>query len=70
MGIGISIFSYAGTVTVGIIVDAGLVPDPDALVADLHVEYLALRAKLSAGASPQLDAEAASARAARVGGSL
>jgi len=69
MGIGISIFSYAGTVTIGIIVDAGLVPDPDALVADLHVEYLALRAKLSA-ASPQVDADAAKARAAPVGGSL
>ena len=39
MGIGISIFSYAGTVTIGIIVDAGLVPDPDALVADLHDEF-------------------------------
>jgi hypothetical protein len=43
MGIGISIFSYAGNVTVGIIVDAGLVPDPEALVADLHAELRALR---------------------------
>jgi hypothetical protein len=51
MGIGISIFSYAGNVTIGIIVDASLVPDPDALVADLHVEFLALRASVSASAS-------------------
>ena len=45
MGLGISIFSYAGTVTIGILVDAGLVPDPDALVADLRVELDALRAQ-------------------------
>lgn len=48
MGIGISIFSYAGSVTIGVIVDAGLVPDPDALVADLHVELVALRASAAA----------------------
>lgn len=41
-GLGISIFSYAGTVTIGILVDAGLVPDADALVADLHAELAAL----------------------------
>ena len=68
MGIGISIFSYAGTVTIGIIVDAGIVPDPDALVADLHVEFLALRAKVSAGATPQVLAPADAAAAA--GGAL
>jgi diacylglycerol O-acyltransferase / wax synthase len=65
MGIGISIFSYAGSVTIGIIVDAGLVPDPDALVADLHVEFLALRA---AAAASQV--AASSAARAPAGGSL
>jgi len=54
MGLGISIFSYAGTVTIGIVVDAGLVPDPDALVADLHAELLALRAQ-ARGAPPTTD---------------
>lgn len=44
MGLGISIFSYAGEVTIGIISDAGLVPDPEALVADIHDEYAALQA--------------------------
>jgi diacylglycerol O-acyltransferase len=44
MGLGISIFSYAGTVTIGIIADAGLVPDPAALVADVDAEFLALSA--------------------------
>ena len=42
MGIGISIFSYAGEVTIGVLADAGLVPDPAALVADLHAEFAAL----------------------------
>lgn len=44
MGLGISIFSYAGAVTVGILSDAGLVPDPDVLVADFHAEYAELSA--------------------------
>src|SRR6476620_10750863 len=52
MGLGISIFSYAGTVTIGVIVDAGLVPDPDALVADMHVEFAALRAQAWAERPP------------------
>ncbi len=37
LGLGISIFSYAGQVRVGVAVDAGLVPDPDT-VAELFVE--------------------------------
>jgi hypothetical protein len=51
MGLGISIFSYAGTVTIGIIADAGLVPDPDALVADVDAELLALTS--NAGREPE-----------------
>lgn len=38
VGMSVSIFSYAGDVTVGLLVDAGLVPDPDILVEDLHRE--------------------------------
>jgi WS/DGAT/MGAT family acyltransferase len=44
IGLGISILSYAGEVTVGVLADAELVPDPDALVSDLHAELSALRA--------------------------
>ena len=58
MGIGISIFSYAGAVTIGIMVDAGLVPDPDALVADLDLELIALRAMVGSPSEPQVAQEA------------
>ena len=40
---GISIFSYNGGVTVGLQVDAGLVPDPDTIIADYEREVEALR---------------------------
>lgn len=53
MGIGVSILSYAGTVTIGVIVDAGLVPDPDALVADLDGEFAALQARLRLEVEPE-----------------
>jgi diacylglycerol O-acyltransferase len=42
VGLGVSIFSYAGTVTVGVAADAGLVPDPGALARDLAAEVEAL----------------------------
>jgi len=43
VGLGISIFSYAGHVRVGVGTDAGLVPDPEAVVAGFHDEYEELR---------------------------
>lgn len=42
LGLGVSILSYAGQVTVGIDADAGLVPDPGALVAAFQDEFAAL----------------------------
>lgn len=48
MGLGISIMSYAGKVTMGILADASLVPDPEALVDDLHAEQAALFAGAAA----------------------
>ncbi len=39
VGLGLSIFSYDGEVTVGIVSDAGLVPRPDRLVAAFHEEF-------------------------------
>ncbi len=40
----VAIFSYAGEVTVGLMVDAGLVPDPEAIVSAFEREIGALRA--------------------------
>jgi diacylglycerol O-acyltransferase / wax synthase len=38
LGLGVSILSYAGEVRIGIATDAGLVPDPGAIVADFQDE--------------------------------
>jgi diacylglycerol O-acyltransferase len=43
VGIGISICSYAGNVRLGIATDAGLVPDPEVVVAGFHEELEELR---------------------------
>jgi diacylglycerol O-acyltransferase / wax synthase len=40
--ISVAIFSYAGEITVGLMVDAGLVPDPDRIVAAFEREAAAL----------------------------
>jgi hypothetical protein len=42
MGIGISVLSYAGAVTVGITTDSGVVADPWELVAGFEAELAAL----------------------------
>lgn len=47
MGLGLSIFSYAGDVTLGVLADASVVPDPDALVRDIHAEFGALECGLA-----------------------
>jgi len=39
LGMGLSILSYAGEVRVGVVTDAGLVPDPEGLVAGMHQEF-------------------------------
>jgi WS/DGAT/MGAT family acyltransferase len=43
MGVGVSILSYAGKVTIGVSTDEGLVPDPEAIVAGFESELRALR---------------------------
>jgi diacylglycerol O-acyltransferase / wax synthase len=49
VGMSISIFSYAGKVTIGFLTDAGLVPDPQALADAARAEALAIgRAALAA----------------------
>jgi WS/DGAT/MGAT family acyltransferase len=42
IGLGISIFSYAGAVTIGVLADASVVRDPTALAADVEAELAAL----------------------------
>jgi WS/DGAT/MGAT family acyltransferase len=49
IGMSVSIFSYRGEVTVGLMVDAALIPDPDRIVTQLEAELGAL-AKLSSSA--------------------
>jgi diacylglycerol O-acyltransferase / wax synthase len=44
MAMSISILSYAGDVTAGVMSDAGLVPDPDTIVAAFEAEVRALEA--------------------------
>jgi diacylglycerol O-acyltransferase / wax synthase len=43
MGIGVSIFSYAGEVVLGVGSDARLVPDPEAIAAAFSEEFAALK---------------------------
>ncbi|HSQ65035.1 MAG TPA: WS/DGAT domain-containing protein [Polyangiaceae bacterium] len=64
MGLGVSIFSYAGEVTFGVISDANIIADPDALVAEMHVELAALKARSRARAAA-VAAAAAAAEAPR-----
>jgi WS/DGAT/MGAT family acyltransferase len=72
IGIGLSILSYNGQVHFGLISDAGLVPDPDAVIARFAGEFeklvlIALMSDWSDGASPAdaADVLAASIAAAR-----
>jgi WS/DGAT/MGAT family acyltransferase len=50
VGLGVSIFSYDGTVRLGIACDAGLVPDPDVIVDGFMHEFDRLAATLLSGA--------------------
>ncbi len=43
IGIGVSIFSFAGRLRVGVVADAALMPDPGALVTAFEQEFEALR---------------------------
>jgi hypothetical protein len=44
VGIGVSIFSYDGTLRLGVIADRALLPEPDRLVAAFEEEFLELKA--------------------------
>ena len=45
MGVGVSVLSYAGEVRLGVLTDAGLVPDPETIVAGFDAEFEALLAQ-------------------------
>ncbi len=47
IGIGVSIFSFAGNLRVGVIADTALLPDPGALVTAFDEEFEALRGALA-----------------------
>jgi hypothetical protein len=52
VGLGISIFGYAGGVSVGVAADVNVVPDPEALVAAVAAEVHALLDMRSQGRRP------------------
>ena len=43
LGMGISILSYAGQVSMGVVTDADLVPDPEAIIAGFEAEFEAFQ---------------------------
>lgn len=45
IGVALSILSYAGEVRVGLLTDAGLVPDPEAILEAFHTEFEALQTR-------------------------
>jgi diacylglycerol O-acyltransferase len=51
VGLGISIFSYAGHVRLGLASDTGLVPDPEVIVEGFHEELEELRTRARAAAA-------------------
>jgi WS/DGAT/MGAT family acyltransferase len=51
LGMGISILSYNGAVTLGIVADAGLVPDPEHITAEFNREFDRLCAEVNAAPS-------------------
>lgn len=65
VGIGISICSYAGGVRMGVGTDAGLVPDPENIVAGFHEEFEAMRRLAGRTGEIDLAAPAGAVSAAR-----
>ncbi|MCB0135515.1 MAG: wax ester/triacylglycerol synthase family O-acyltransferase [Caldilinea sp.] len=47
LGMGISILSYDGAVTLGVVADAGLVPDPEKITAEFNAEFTRLHAAVA-----------------------
>jgi len=47
LGMGISILSYNGAVTLGVVADAGLIPDPEKITAEFNAEFARLHAAVA-----------------------
>ena len=56
LGLGISILSYRGEVTVGVSTDAGLIPDPEAIIAAFHAELEEMKEWTTEGEEGEADA--------------
>jgi diacylglycerol O-acyltransferase / wax synthase len=56
IGMGLSIFSYAGEVSVGVLTDEGLVPDPEGIVEGFHQEFAEM---LALARLPDIEEQAA-----------
>jgi hypothetical protein len=54
VSLGLSILSYAGKVFLGVATDAGLVPQPDAIIEGFYEEYEGLMALVRPAPVPQL----------------
>jgi diacylglycerol O-acyltransferase len=52
VGVGVSIISYAGQVRLGVFTDAGLVPDPETIIAGFYAEFGALLAVAEEAGQP------------------
>ncbi|HLY48424.1 MAG TPA: wax ester/triacylglycerol synthase family O-acyltransferase [Solirubrobacteraceae bacterium] len=63
IGMSVSIFSYRGEVTVGLMVDAALVPDPGEIVKQLEREVRAMRRLTAEDADPRRAPGGATAKA-------
>ncbi len=55
LGVGISIFSYNGQVALGVVADAGLVPDPETITDAFAQEFVALAAAVQAPEQAQAE---------------
>lgn len=62
LGMGVSIFSYNGQVTVAVVTDAGLVPDPEVITAAFEREFAAMRAAVEQAPPNEHDATAVEVR--------
>ena len=60
---GVAIFSYNNLVTVGVVTDAGLVPDPETIAVEFDREFARLLAEVQAAAADTLAAQAGAAQA-------
>ncbi len=69
LGLGISIISYAGEVIIGVMTDAGLVPDPEVIVEGFHAELDEMRELLVAPAEASQPPEPVVVEAAETEGS-